>query len=391
METTLSLETHQSIAAIQPEEWNACAYGDEWKAGPYPNPFISHAFLRAMEDSGSVGQGTGWQPLPVTLRDETDRLLACAPAYLKGDSYGEYVFDHAWADALHRAGGRYYPKLLIASPFSPVSGPRLLARDGTAETRARLAEGLKVVAQKLQLSSVHINFLPADEWHLVKACGYLQRMDQQFHWQNDGYGSFDEFLARLNARKRKEIRRERREALAPGISIEWLSGKAIKPEHWDTFFEFYTDTGNRKWGTPYLTRDFFHMLGERMAESCLLIMARREGRHIAGALNLIGTQSLFGRHWGCVEHHPFLHFEVCYYQAIDFAIARGLKTVEAGAQGGHKLLRGYEPTPTFSAHWLAHEGFYRAVEDYLRHERAEVSFHVEALRERTPFKRQDDC
>lgn len=387
----LTLQTHKSIREIAEAEWNACAFGSGWTQGErYPNPFISHAFLLALEDSGSVGETTGWQPIPLSLRDEKGTLWAAAPAYLKSHSYGEYVFDHAFADAYYRAGGQYYPKLLVGVPFSPVTGARLLARDGEAHLKLALMEGLQEITRKLRLSSLHINFLTHEEWQLGPEAEMLQRMDQQFHWQNENFASFEDFLSTLNSRKRKELRRERREALEGGITIEWLTGDEIRPEHWEHFFEFYLDTGNRKWGTPYLTEAFFSLLGERMAKDCLLIMARREGRYIAGALNLIGKDTLYGRNWGAVEHHPFLHFEVCYYQAIDYAIANGLKTVEAGAQGGHKLMRGYQPTPTYSLHYMANESFHRAVADYLAHECEEVIFHVEALKARTPFRKSDD-
>ena len=386
-----ALHTHASFSEFDETTWNACAFGEKWQAGmAMPNPFISHQFLCLLEESGSIGPGTGWRALPISLTESSGRVAGVAPAFIKSHSYGEYIFDHAFADAYERAGGRYYPKLLLASPFSPVTGPRLLARDQSHATKSVLAGAICQLAERLQLSSAHINFLTAEEQLIAEENGWLSRIDQQFHWQNQSYGDFDEFLATLTSRKRKELKRERKAALENGITIDWITGRDITPDICDRFFEFYMDTASRKWGQPYLTKKFFHLLAEKMAHDTLFIFAKREGSYIAGALNMIGNDTLYGRNWGAVEHHPFLHFEVCYYQAIDFAIERGLKTVEAGAQGGHKLARGYEPTPTFSSHYFPNEGFHKAVGDYLEHERAEVLFHVDVLKGRTPFKQKDD-
>lgn len=348
------------------------------------NPFVAHAFLKALETSRSATARAGWQPAHIVL-EENGAAIGLAPAYVKSHSQGEYVFDHGWADAFQRAGGRYYPKLQVTVPFTPATGPRLLARDD-AHRRA-LLEAAGEIARTNGLSSVHVTFQPEAEWHLAGGAGWLQRMDRQFHWTNEGYGSFDDFLARLSSDKRKNLRKERRRALEDGIEIDWVTGRDLTEDHWDAFFAFYMDTGSRKWGSPYLTRAFFSLIGETMAEHTLLIMARRAGRTIAGALNFIGGDTLFGRNWGALEHHPFLHFECCYYQAIDFAIARGLKRVEAGAQGEHKLLRGYAPAPTYSSHYIAHPGLRRAVSDYLEREREAVAEDIEVLAEHTPFRK----
>ena len=311
-----------------------------WDGLAGSNPFVTYAFLGALEDSGCVGARTGWLPRHLVL--EGPEIEGVAPCYLKSHSYGEYVFDHAWAHAYERAGGDYYPKLQIAVPFTPVTGPRLLVRPGPqAEARRRmLALGAVEVARRLEASSVHVTFPTEAEWRALGALGYLQRTDRQFHWTNAGYGSFDDFLAALASRKRKAVKRERREALDGGVSVQWIGGRDIAERHWDAFFAFYMDTGSRKWGRPYLNRRFFSLLGERMAERVLLVFALRGGRPIAGALNIVGPDTLYGRYWGCVEDRPFLHFEICYYQAIEFAIAKGLARVEAGAQGEHKLARG---------------------------------------------------
>jgi predicted N-acyltransferase len=363
-----------------------------WKAlrappmSPY-NPFVSHAFLSALEDSGSAEPETGWIGSHLILRDSNGVVEAALPAYLKMHSYGEYVFDHAWADAYERAGGRYYPKLQSSIPFTPASAPKLLTRGKPSGAQALLAEGSKAVVDKLGLSSAHITFVSDAEAQLLEAHDFLTRHDQQFHWYNDGYASFADFAAALASRKRKQIRKERREALANDIKIEWLSGKDLREEHWDAFFVFYQDTGARKWGQPYLTRSFFSLIGERMAEDIVLIMAKRAGRYVAGALNFKGSDALYGRNWGCTEHHPFLHFEVCYYQAIDYAIANKLDRVEAGAQGAHKLARGYVPAITTSMHYIPNESFRRAVSDYLAGEREQVMFDAQYLEQRTPFRK----
>jgi uncharacterized protein len=382
-ETTpeLSARLLSRIADIPAAEWDALAAAP----GGAVHPFVRHAFFLALEQSGSVGGKTGWTPVHAALWDG-DRLCGVAPLYLKTHSQGEYVFDHGWAEAYERAGGRYYPKLLCAVPFTPVTGPRLLA-GGDAAAEAQLMGALPQIAAQLKTTSLHINFPDEDLWRRLGSEGYLLRQDQQFHWENAGYTCFGDFLAALSSIKRKNLRRERAQALEAGIEIEWVTGSDLREHHWDAFFEFYMDTGSRKWGSPYLTRNFFSLVSAAMPEQILLVMAKREGRYIAGALNFIGADALYGRNWGATEHHPFLHFEVCYYQAIDFAISRGLARVEAGAQGAHKLARGYLPTPTYSAHWIADPGFRRAVADYLKRERAAVSDHIDELAAHSPFRK----
>ncbi len=376
-EWTIRLST--SVAALDKADWDACAGAD--------NPFVSHDFLSALEDSGSVGEGTGWQPTPITVEDAQGRLLAAAPAYLKHHSQGEYVFDHAWADAWERAGGNYYPKLQVAAPFSPVPGPRLLLRD--AEAGMALLKGLEAVTDQHELSSAHATFILPEEIERFRAAGWLIRQGSQFHWTNDGYGCFDDFLGALSSRHRKDMRKERAKAQA-GLDIVHLTGSDITEAHWDAFWHFYQDTGSRKWGRPYLTRDFFSLLGERMADRVLLMFAMRGDRPIAGALNLIGADTLYGRYWGCAEDVPFLHFELCYYQAIDAAIARGLSRVEAGAQGEHKLSRGYRPVPTYSAHYIPNKSFRRAVADFVEREAEALTDDRVWLDERTPFRKSDE-
>lgn len=363
------------VTAISAAAWDACA-GDD-------NPFVSHGFLSALEDSRSVSPRAGWQSLPIVIDGEDGAPAAILPAYAKSHSQGEYVFDHGWADAWERAGGRYYPKLQIAVPFSPVPGPRLLLRDA-AQGPALIAAAEAVVTQH-DLSSAHATFVAPDQIGLFEAAGWLIRTDRQFHWHNEGYGSFDEFLGALASRKRKAIRKER-EAARAGLDFLHLSGADLRPEHWDAFWTFYQDTGARKWGRPYLTRAFFDLLGERMGDRVILMLALRDGQPIAGALNLVGRDTLYGRYWGATEEVPFLHFELCYYQAIDAAIARGLARVEAGAQGEHKLARGYRPTPTFSAHYIPDPRFKRAVADYLEAERAAVAEDIGALDELGPYR-----
>jgi len=364
------------VAELPRDQWDACAGS--------VNPFVSWDFLTALERSGSVGEGTGWQPLPLVIDGPDGRIVAAVPAYGKSHSQGEYVFDHGWADAWERAGGRYYPKIQIAAPFSPVPGPRLLLRD-EAFAPALIA-GIETLVERNSLSSAHATFVEADQVPLFEAAGWLIREDSQFHWTNRGYGDFGDFLADLSSEKRKNIRKERARAVA-GLEIVHLTGGALTEAHWDIFWDFYQDTGARKWGTPYLTRSFFSLLSETMADKVLLVLALREGRAIAGALNLIGGDALYGRYWGCSEDVPNLHFELCYYQAIDIAIARGLKRVEAGAQGGHKLARGYAPEPTWSAHHIPNPGFRRAVADFLAAERAGVQQDRQWLAERTPFRK----
>ncbi|HEX2017852.1 MAG TPA: GNAT family N-acetyltransferase [Aurantimonas sp.] len=356
------------------------------------NPFVSHAFLSALEDSGCVGERAGWLPQHLVLEDDAGTPIAAAPAYLKSHSQGEYVFDHGWADAFERAGGRYYPKLQMAVPFTPASGPRLLVGPGPGADirRQALVQSAETYADRTGVSSVHATFLSDPDRAALDGAGWLHRTDQQFHFVNRGYDSYEAFLDTLASRKRKTLRRERREALANDIEIVWLTGSDLTVDAWDAFFSFYMDTGSRKWGRPYLNRRFFSLIGERMADRTLLVMARRGGRYIAGALNFIGDNTVFGRNWGCIEEHPFLHFEVCYHQAIDYAIAQGLAVVEAGAQGQHKLARGYEPVTTHSAHWIGHPGLRRAVEDYLESEREEVARVSEILGEHTPYKKGGD-
>ena len=366
-----------SIGALPADQWDALAGG---------NPFVSHAFLSAMEDSGSVGTGTGWSPAPITIVDDAGRLIAALPAYLKSHSQGEYVFDHAWADAWHRAGGSYYPKLQIAAPFTPATGPRLLLADPMLA--APLLQAAEQLCESNGLSSAHATFVAPDQMPLFEKAGWLTRSDLQFHWLNRDYACFDDFLAALSSRKRKDLRKERAAAQS-GVEIRALTGSEIGEEHWDAFWEFYQDTGARKWGQPYLTRTAFSLLGERMAQRIVLILAYADGRAIAGALNFIGPDALYGRYWGASIEKPFLHFELCYYQAIDIAISLGLSRVEAGAQGGHKLARGYEPVETWSAHWIAHPGFREAISDFLVRERAGTAADRNYLENRTPFRKAD--
>jgi uncharacterized protein len=375
------------IAAIPASAWDACAGSD--------NPFLSYAFLDALEESGSATAETGWLPQHLALEDAGGQILGVAPLYLKGHSYGEYVFDHGWADAYERAGGRYYPKLQCAVPFTPVTGPRLLVhpalgKEGGEAVADALISGMLELARRHKVSSLHVTFPTRGEWERFGEAGFLQRMGQQFHWENQGYSSFDDFLAALSSRKRKTIRKEREAALAGGIAIHTLTGAAIEKRHWDAFFRFYISTSDRKWGSPYLTREFFDLIGARMADRIVLVMAEKNGRPIAGALNLRGGDTLYGRNWGCAGDFPFLHFEACYYRAIDFAIAHGLRRVEAGAQGQHKIQRGYLPSPTYSVHWIRDPGFKRAVADFLARERRAVSHEMDELAELSPFRREAD-
>jgi len=384
-ETKLTARLAGHAAEIGAAAWNACA-------NPLgladPHPFTRYEFFEALEESGSAVVETGWRPLHLVIA-RGERLEGILPLYLKNHSQGEYVFDHVWADALERAGGAYYPKLQSAVPFTPVTGRRLLVAkevDEAATRTALLGAGAATVEQ-LSVSSLHITFPTEEEWRAAGELGYLQRIDQQFHWENRGYASFDEFLAELSSAKRKNLRKERASVREAGVEFDWLTGRDITEVHWDAFFDFYMDTGGRKWGQPYLTREFFSRIGQSMSEQILLVMARHGVRYIAGALNLFGEGVLFGRNWGCCEFVPFLHFETCYYQAIDFAIARGLRKVEAGAQGEHKLLRGYQPVQTYSAHFIAHSGLRRAVADYLHAERDAVAGNIEELGQAGPFKR----
>ncbi|TIX28729.1 GNAT family N-acetyltransferase [Mesorhizobium sp.] len=384
-----SIRVAAGIGAFTCDEWSGFVGTTRGDAETSYNPLVSFAFLSALEDSGCAVRRTGWQGHHLRLEDGRGRLLGAVPCYLKSHSQGEYVFDHGWSDAFERAGGRYYPKLQCAVPFSPVTGPRLLVSKGehSATVKAGLAAGLKAVTQKLGVSSAHVTFAQEGDVEVLEAAGFLHRTDQQFHFFNEGFATYDDFLATLASRKRKAMKKERREALADGISIDWLTGKDLTEKAWDDFFAFYMDTGSRKWGRPYLNRQFFSLIGERMADDILLVMAKRDGRYIAGAINFIGSDALYGRNWGCIEDHPFLHFEVCYHQAIDFAIERKLRVVEAGAQGEHKLARGYRPVTMHSAHYIAHPGFRNAVADYLRRERHEVERMTEYLEEHTPFRK----
>lgn len=389
---TVLLRVASRIADVRAADWDACARGSEPAASNpalLSNPFISHAFLLALEESGSATRETGWLPQHLLLEDSSGTLIACMPCYLKSHSQGEYVFDHGWADAYLRAGGRYYPKLQASIPFTPVTGNRLLVRagDDARERKALLLQAAVQVTDRLGVSSLHVTFPTRDEWQLAGELGLLQRTDQQFHWQNEHYGNFEDFLGVLASRKRKTIRKERREALADDIEIEWVTGSDLTEAHFDAFFAFYMDTGSRKWGSPYLTRNCFSLLRETMGDRILLILARRAGRCVAGALNFVGADTLYGRYWGGIEDHPFLHFEVCYYQAIEFAIAHGLKRVEAGAQGAHKLSRGYLPAETYSAHYIADPALRRAVADYLKRERRAVAQGIALLTEDSPYRR----
>jgi predicted N-acyltransferase len=378
----LTVRIVEDLSAVPEAAWDACAGAD--------NPFVCHAFLQALEESGSATRETGWLPQHVIIEDEGKRILGAAPMYLKSHSYGEYIFDHGWASGYERAGGRYYPKLLAAVPFTPATGPRLLLHpDADPEIRDTLIAAMVEIAKARKVSSLHVNFMPEAEWSALGEAGFVQRIGRQFHWENNGYKSFDDFLEALNSRKRKQIRRERRDSLEGGIEIETLTGAALKPAHWDVFFRFYMSTSDRKWGSAYLTRKFFTLLHQRMADKVVLIMARKGERWIGGALNLLGSDTLFGRNWGCNGDYPFLHFEVCYYRALDFAIERGLKRVEAGAQGQHKLQRGYLPSPIYSAHWIRDPGFERAIADFCAREKRAIENEMEELEEGlSPFKRE---
>jgi uncharacterized protein len=416
--TALRVQALRAITEVEPATWDSCANADlnssskineiiesaettsQATISPTSidqksdedfgfNPFISHAFLSALEDSGSVGGRSGWQAQHLLVKTTEGILLGAAPCYIKSHSRGEYVFDRSWAEAYERAGGSYYPKLQVAVPFTPATGRRLLVRPGPQadSTRKGLAAGLIELCRIDDASGVHVTFATEPECQFLGQQGFLQRTDQQFHWANAGYGSFDDFLAALSARKRKTIRRERRDALANDVTVHWLTGRDLTESAWDAFFEFYMETGSRKWGRPYLTRSFYSLAGERMGDKILLVMAKRAGRWIAGAINFIGSHTLFGRHWGAVEHHPFLHFELCYYQAIDYAIAHKLSFVEAGAQGEHKIARGYMPKTTHSAHYIADPGLRRAIADYLVRERAYVEAAGAELATLAPYRK----
>ena len=379
----LTLTLHKAIAEIAPADWDACAGRG--------NPFVSHAFLGAVEDSGSAGPRTGWLPQHAVLRDASGSVVAAAPMYAKSHSYGEYVFDHGWANAFERAGGSYYPKLQVAVPFSPVPGPRLLVRPNSDVTAAGLGQALAQACRELRLSSVHATFCTEADWHALGEAGWLQRLGVQFHWENAGYATFDDFLGALASRKRKVLRRERRDAQGAGLEFVTLRGEEIRPEHWKAFYKFYTSTVDRKWGSAYLTRQFFPLLSQRLDDAVVLMLALDRGKPVAGALNLAGDEALYGRNWGCSGDWPFLHFELCYYRAIDFAIAHGLKRVEAGAQGEHKIQRGYLPKPTYSAHWIAHPGLRDAIGDFVDRERPAMLAEIEALAATGPYRRAGEA
>jgi len=383
MPSELTLSLHSRIADIPAEEWDACDGSG--------NPFTSHGFLLSLEESGCTGPRTGWLPQHLALRDASGTLVAVAPAYAKGHSYGEYVFDHGWARAFENAGGQYYPKLQVAVPFSPVPGSRLMVRPGSGVPQGALAQALAQATEALNLSSCHVTFCTRAEWDVLGEAGWLQRLGMQFHWMNEGYSSFEDFLAALSSRKRKAIRRERREAQSAGLTMRALRGTEITPEVWRLFHKFYRSTTDRKWGSPYLTSGFWPLMGERMGDRVVLMLAEQNGKPVAGALNLMGPDALYGRNWGSLVEAPFLHFELCYYQALDFAIAHGLKRVEAGAQGEHKVQRGYRPVPTYSAHLIAHSGLRRAVADSLHHERAEIEAEMRELDALSPYRRAGEA
>ena len=379
---SFTLHVHDSIADIGRDAWDACA-------APTGDPFVSYDFLHACEASGSAAPRQGWAPRHLSLRDAKDQVLGVMPLYLKGNSQGEYVFDHSWADAYEKAGGRYYPKLLGAVPFTPATGPRFLNHPDADEATVReaLLQGARTLVERLGVSSLHVNFPTEPEWRAMGEAGMLRRQDIQYIWRNDGYQTFDDFLAALSSNRRKTIRRERREAQA-GLDIRVLNGADIAEAHWDAFFEFYMDTGSRKWGRPYLTRDFFSSIGATLSDRIALVMAFRDNRPIAGALNFIGRDALYGRQWGALDEVPFLHFELCYYQAIEVAIAHGLSRVEAGAQGDHKIARGYLPSPVYSAHHIADPALRAPVADYLERERPAVEAEMAAMSaELSPFRR----
>lgn len=384
----IELSVVASVSEIPAEQWDACARGCDAQVG---NPFLRHAFFEALEKSRSAIPRTGWGPRHLLARRDGD-ILGIAPCYLKAHSRGEYVFDRGWAEGYEQAGGRYYPKLQVAVPFTPATGPRLLVRGDADEAalRAALAQGLVALCEAQQASSVHVTFAREEEVAFLGDRGFLRRTDRQFHWHNEGYGTFDDFLAAMNSRHRKQVKRERREAVANGITIHWVTGADITEDVLDAFFDFYMETGSRKWGSPYLTREFYSLAAQSMRDEILFVMAKRNGRWIAGAINFIGADTLFGRHWGAIEHHPFLHFEVCYYQAIAYAIAHKLAYVEAGAQGEHKVARGYMPRTTHSAHYIDDPALRRAIADYLKRERAYVAASVDELSKDAPFRHRDD-
>lgn len=386
-ESSLTLTAHAHIADIPAPEWDACA-------GPH-NPFVRHAFLAALEDSRSASTLTGWLPQHLALRDAADRVIACAPVYIKNHSYGEYVFDWGWADAYQRAGGQYYPKLQCAVPFTPVTGPRLMVHPEAPDPdglRRALVQGMVTLAERVEASSVHITFPTAEEAEVMEDMGLITRMGHQFHWENKGYATFDDFLAALSSRKRKDIRKERQKANSQGVRLLTLTGSEIEPRHWDAFYAFYQSTVDRKWGQAYLRRDFFDLLGERLGDAVVLIMGEEEatGRLVCGALNLRGGDALYGRNWGALGDFRFLHFEACYYRAIDYAITHGLRWVEAGAQGAHKIQRGYLPRATWSAHWIADPGFRQAVARFVAEEKDLICADIEEVGAAGPYRKQGE-
>ena len=381
---TFRATIHPSTAAIAVDVWNNLVPSTN---GVTDNPFLDHAFFLALEESGCATPKTGWRPQHILLSDENEQPLGLMPLFLKSHSMGEYVFDHGWADALERAGGSYYPKLQCSVPFTPATAPKLLVPSGDASMAAALLSAAQQLAIQRNASSVHATFVPEAEADAISGDGWLKRLDTQFHWHNQGFANFDEFLETLSSRKRKTIKRERRDALADGLTIKWLSGADLREEHWDAFYDFYEDTGARKWGRPYLNRAFFSRLNQSMADRIVLMLAYDGTTPIAGAINFVGKDRIFGRNWGCTRDVPFLHFELCYYQAIDYAIQHKLTVVEAGAQGEHKLARGYAPATTYSVHWLAHPGLRDAVADYLERERRSVEHSQEVLEQYTPFRK----
>jgi predicted N-acyltransferase len=383
-DTGYTATIHPTTASISAAVWDSLVPST---GGVPDNPFLSHAFFLALEESGCATARTGWQPQHILLADNAGRPVGLMPLFLKSHSMGEYVFDHGWANAYERAGGNYYPKLQCSVPFTPATAPKLLVPSGSLEAQTALLSAAQQLAGQREASSVHMTFVPEAEAQLVESAGWLKRLDTQFHWHNEGFDSFEGFLETLSSRKRKTIRRERRDALADGLSVKWLTGPDLQERHWDAFFDFYEDTGARKWGRPYLNRKFFSLLGQTMADRIVLMLAYDGPEPIAGAINFLGRDRIFGRNWGATREVPFLHFELCYYQAIDYAIAHKLAVVEAGAQGEHKLARGYAPATTYSAHWIAHPGLRGAVADFLEHERASVAREQDLLDNFTPFRK----
>ena len=375
--------THHAIASISEHDWNSCALTPDRSY----QPFIDHRFLNALELSGCVSEETGWRPFHLELK-QNDDTVGLVPMYLKGHSRGEFVFDYSWADAYYRAGGKYYPKFQICIPFTPVTGLRILAKENESQEdiERQLYQKVIELTDELSVSSAHISFLTEPQWYEAKSAGFLQRMDFQFHWRNEGYQSFEEFLLQLDTKKRKNIRRERRDVLENNLHIEWLSGSDLREHHWDAFYNFYLETSSRKWGSAYLNREFFSQVSTTMSEQILLILCRRGSKYIAGALNFIGDETLYGRNWGCSEYYPFLHFELCYYQAMEYTIEHRLRSIEAGAQGGHKFARGYQAQPTYSVHYISNSQFRTAIAEFLTEEMRYVRRDFDYLDSKSPFK-----